>query len=68
MWVEGVRITEIRIPITLMMMMMLMMSNIIMVKITIIIKQIGVRSSVVCAGSVSIRVGSGSWLLCRVLR
>ena len=63
MWVEGVRITEIRIPITLMM----MMSNFIMVKITIIIKQIGVRSSVVCAGSVSIRVGSGSWLLCRVL-
>ena len=64
MWVEGVRITEIRIPITSMM----MMSNFIMVKITIIIKQIGVRSSVVCAGSVSIRVGSGSWLLCRVLR
>ena len=31
-------------------------------------QQIGVRSSVVCAGSVSIRVGSGSWLLCRVLR
>ena len=64
MWVEGVRITEIRIPITLMM----MMSNLILVKITIIIKQIGVRSSIVCAGSVSIRVGSGSWLLCRVLR
>ena len=64
MWVEGVRITEIRIPITSMM----MMSNFIMVKITFIIKQIGVRSSVVCAGSVSIRVGSGSWLLCRVLR
>ena len=64
MWVEGVRITDIRIPITLMM----MMSNLILVKITIIIKQIGVRSSIVCAGSVSIRVGSGSWLLCRVLR
>ena len=63
MWVEGVRITEIRIPIT----SMIMMSNFILVKITIIIKQIGVRSSVVCAGSVSIRVGSGSWLLCRVL-
>ena len=63
MWVEGVRITDIRIPITLMM----MMSNLILVKITIIIKQIGVRSSIVCAGSVSIRVGSGSWLLCRVL-
>ena len=42
MWVEGVRITEIRIPITLMMMMMLMMSNLILVKITIIIKHIRV--------------------------